>query len=82
MDSCSSSQSTPLHNTGKLRGPTRFVLTMLLSQTSSSSDVIQKLLDTGLIPILVKLASKPTHVSKKWYLTDLEVRIRWTSSVM
>jgi hypothetical protein len=44
-------------------------------QTSSSDDaeVIKELLDTGMIPLLVKLASKPTHINKNWFLTDLEV---------
>lgn len=47
--------------------------TLPLPQDSTSDDVIRSLLEAGMIPVLVKLASKPTHINKKWYLTDLEV---------
>ena len=42
-------------------------------QTSDTKEVVEKLLSVGLVPSIVKLASKPTHFSQKWKLTDLEV---------
>ena len=47
-------------------------------QGSTCDDVIKSLLEAGMIPVLVKLASRPTHINKKWYLTDLEVRHHMT----
>ena len=35
---------------------------------------MEKLLSVGLVPSIVKLASKPTHFSQKWTLADLEVQ--------
>jgi len=35
--------------------------------------VVKTLVDTGMIPSIVKLASKPTNFSQKWRLAELEV---------
>ena len=43
-------------------------------QTSDTKEVVEKLLSVGLVPSIVKLASKPTHFSQKWKLADLEVQ--------
>ena len=43
-------------------------------QTSNTKEVVEKLLYVGLVPSIVKLASKPTHFSQKWKLADLEVQ--------
>ena len=45
-----------------------------LPQTSNTKEVVEKLLSVGLVPSIVKLASKPTHFSQKWTLADLEVQ--------
>ena len=45
-----------------------------LPQTSDTKEVVEKLLSVGLVPSIVKLASKPTHFSQKWKLADLEVQ--------
>ena len=37
--------------------------------------MVKQLLDSGLVPAVVKLASKATHFSQKWQLSDLEVTV-------
>lgn len=75
MDTGFGAQSTSLHHSSmtSLKSLYNAHHTLPLPQDSTSDDVIRSLLEAGMIPVLVKLASKPTHINKKWYLTDLEV---------
>eukprot|EP00731_Ephydatia_muelleri_P019637 Em0012g462a len=38
-----------------------------------SEDVVSSVVDEGILPSIVKLAGRPTNLSTKWHLSDLEV---------
>lgn len=50
--------------------------TRVFLQSPSSEEVVKALLSGGLVPAIVKLASKPTRFSQKWHLADLEVHTK------
>ena len=48
-------------------------LSVLLTTSVRKITVIENILDEDLLPLVVRLACKPTHFSKHWKLSDLEV---------
>ena len=49
-------------------------------QAPDSEDVVSSVVDEGILPSIVKLAGRPTNLSTKWHLSDLEVDMLFVHS--